>query len=257
MSLVKVESKKEWAVVRINRPKALNALSEDVLKELSATMDELKEDDEVKAIVITGEGRAFVAGADIAAMKPMNCIESKEYSKLAQEIFADIEDCAKPVIAAINGFALGGGCELAMACDIRIASEDAQFGQPEITLGIIPGFCGTQRLPKLVGEAQAKEMIFTGEHISANKALEIGLVNDVVAGDELMDTVEELVAKIVDKSAVTLKLAKEAINTGLEMTIADGSVIERDLFGICFDTGDQTEGMDAFLNKRDPEFKDK
>lgn len=255
MEFIKIETREQWALIKINRPKALNALNSQVLKELKESIVKLEENDDVYAIVITGAGKAFVAGADIGQMKSMNCLGAKEFSKLGQETFALISDCSKPVIAAVNGFALGGGCELAMACDIRIASENAKFGQPEINLGIIPGFCGTQRLAKLVGEARAKELIFTGNNIAADEADEIGLVNDVVAGDKLMERVEDLVSEMISKSPVSLALAKEAINTGLEQDIAEGSKTERNLFSICFDTADQVEGMDAFLNKRKPEFK--
>ncbi|GAB6139261.1 enoyl-CoA hydratase-related protein [Halanaerobaculum tunisiense] len=254
---LEIEYKDLWAVVKIARPKAMNSLNSTVLNELRECIENLDGNDEIKTIVITGKGKAFVAGADISQMKSMDSLEAKEFGRLGQETFRTIEEASTPVIAAINGFALGGGCELALSCDIRVASTKAKLGQPEVGLGIIPGFGGTQRLPKVVGEGKAKELILTADNIDAQEALDVGLVNDVVAADELMDAVEEIVSKIASKSSVILGLAKEAINTGLEKEINEGAKIEANLFSICFSTEDQNEGMDAFLNKRKPNFSDK
>lgn len=254
--LLEIKVNKEWAVIKINRPKALNALNKKVLEELNNSVKELNKSNKIKAIVITGNGdQAFVAGADIASMKSMDSFEAEEFAKLGQETFSLIENSPKPIIAAINGFALGGGCELAMACDLRIASDNAKFGQPEISLGIIPGFSGTQRMPKLIGEAKAKELIFTGENIGADEALNIGLINKKVEPDELMGEVKNTVEQIINKSPLIMKLAKESINTGLQIGVERGSVVEKNLFSLCFSTDDQEEGMDAFLNKREANFE--
>ena len=254
--LLQIKINKGWGVIKINRPKALNALNRKVLEELNKSIKELNKKNEIKAIVITGKGKkAFVAGADIAAMKSMNSFEAEDFAKLGQDTFSLIENCPKPIIAAINGFALGGGCELAMACDLRIAADNAKFGQPEITLGIIPGFSGTQRMPKLIGEAKAKELIFTGENINADEAVKLGLINKKVSQEELMEEVKNLVKKIIDKSPLIMKLAKESINVGMHMDIEKGSDLEKNLFSLCFTTHDQKEGMDAFLNKRKANFK--
>lgn len=253
--LLEVQLKERWSIIKINRPKALNALNEKTLKELKDAVKKQNEMEEIKAIVITGSGnKAFVAGADIAAMKSMDSLAAEKFSELGQKTFSIIENSPKPVIAAINGFALGGGCELALACDLRIASDNAKFGQPEINLGIIPGFCGTQRLPKLVGIAKAKELIYTGENITAQEAEKIGLINKKVEQGKLMSEVKKLVEQIVDKSPLTINLAKEAVNTGLEMNIKEGSTVEKNIFGMCFSSKDQIEGMDAFLNKRKANF---
>ncbi len=249
--------KEDWAVVKIDRPQALNFLNQEVLRELKQAITNLEQDSEVKVIVITGAGKAFVAGADIAAMKEMDSLAAKEFSKLGHKTFAAIEESSKPVIAAVNGFALGAGCELALACDLRVASERAKFGQPEINLGIIPGFGGTQRLAKAVGEAKAKELIFTGQHIKAEAALEIGLINKITEKDKLMAEVEKLASQIASKSAVMLNLAKEAVNEGLEKEIAEGSKLEANLFSLCFSTQDQKIGMEAFLNDEQADFVDK
>lgn len=245
------------AVLSINRPKALNALNEDTLKDLDQAIDLAAADDEVKVIIITGAGNAFVAGADIVAMQSKTAVEGKAFGALGQGVFLKIERLPKPVIAAVNGFALGGGCELALACDIRIASEKAKFGQPEVGLGIVPGFAGTQRLPRLVGTGLAKEMIFTGDMIDANKALSIGLVNRVVPADELMAEAMKLAQKIASKAPLAVRFAKQAINEGMQVDLERGQLIERDLLALGFSTEDQKEGMKAFIEKRKPEFKER
>ena len=242
-------------VLSINRPEALNALNSDVLEELDKAIDIVEKDDEIYVLILTGEGRAFVAGADIKEMKDMNSIEAREFAEKGMKIFRKIELMEKPVIAAVNGFALGGGCELSMCCDIRIASEKAKFGQPEVGLGITPGFAGTQRLARLVGLGKAKELIFTCDIIDGNEALRIGLVNKLVQGEELMNEAFEMANKIVQKSQLAVRYAKTAINRGIETDIETGMVIEKDLFGLCFATEDQKEGMLAFLEKRQPNYK--
>lgn len=242
-------------ILSINRPKALNALNTEVLKELDKAIDLIEEDNEVHIIIITGEGRAFVAGADIAEMKDMDTARAREFAKTGSKVFRKIELLEKPVIAAVNGFALGGGCELSMSCDIRIASDKAKFGQPEVGLGIIPGFSGTQRLARLVGLGKAKEIIYTANMISAQEAYEIGLVNKVVPFESLMDEVISLAKKIDSNGQIAVRLAKTSINRGIETDIETGIAIEKDLFGICFSTEDQKEGMEAFLEKRKPNYK--
>ncbi len=244
-------------VLSINRPEALNALNTDMLRELNAAVDYISAEDSIHVLIITGEGRAFVAGADIAEMKDMNPEVAREFARIGLEVFRKIEILDKPVIAAINGFALGGGCELAMSCDIRIASVKSKFGQPEVGLGVTPGFGGTNRLPRIVGAAKAKELIFTGSVIGGEEAERIGLVSYVVEPEELMDRALKLAESIASKGQLAVRYAKSAINRSIETDIETGLEIERGLFSMCFATFDQKEGMDAFLNKRNPEFKTK
>lgn len=244
------------AIVTVNRPQALNALNEETMGELKDCFTRLGQDENIRAIVLTGAGeKAFVAGADIAYMVRMNSIEARNWGKYGQEVFSLIANLPKPVIAAVNGFALGGGCEIAMACDIRIAADNAKFGQPEINLGIIPGFAGTQRLTRLVGKGMAKLLIYTGDMIDANQALAVGLVEKVVAKEELLNTALDLAKKIAGKPVTPIVLAKELINACDEVGQKAGEVLEGECFGMCFSTEDQKEGMDAFLNKRKPNFK--
>ncbi|MHC1761439.1 MAG: enoyl-CoA hydratase-related protein [Negativicutes bacterium] len=246
------------ATVTINRPKVLNALNKDTLLEIKAAFTALAADPAVKVIILTGAGeKAFVAGADIAFMQPLNAVEGFEFAHLGQEAFMAIEGCPKPVIAAINGFALGGGEELCMACDLRIAAENAKFGQPKINLGIIPGFAGTQRLPRLVGKTAAKYIIYTGDMFGAEEAYRLGLVNKVVPLKDLIAEAKSIAAKIASKGAVSLKIAKSAIDVGIETDFNTGSIHESELFGLCFATADQKEGMKAFLEKRKAEFVDR
>jgi enoyl-CoA hydratase len=247
-----LEKKGKVAILKINRPNALNALNTATIVELEKGIKELDEDQEIKVIILTGEGKAFVAGADIAEMKDMTALQAREFSKLGQKVFASLENLEKPVIAAVNGFALGGGCELALACDFRIASDKAKLGQPEVNLGVIPGFAGTQRLSRIVGTAIAKELIFTGDMIDAQIAFSIGLVNKVFPAEELMPKVMEIAEKIASKGPIAVKLAKTAINKGIETDLATGSSYEMEAFGICFSTGEPKEGMGAFLEKRKP-----
>ncbi|HHY90298.1 MAG TPA: short-chain-enoyl-CoA hydratase [Clostridiales bacterium] len=252
---IQVQKEERIAIVKVNRPEALNALNEMVLKQMDAAIDDLEKDDTVDVVIITGEGKAFVAGADIVAMKDLNAEQGRLWGNLGQKVFRKIETMSKPVIAAVNGFALGGGCELAMACDIRIASEKAKFGQPEVGLGITPGYSGTQRLPRLVGVAKAKELIFTGEMIAADEAERIGLVNKVVKHEDLLAEAKEMAKKILKNAQKAVRYSKMAINRGIETDIDTGIEIEANLFGLCFATKDQKEGMSAFVEKRKPEFK--
>lgn len=242
-------------ILSINRPDALNALNSSVLEELIQAIDMANKDEEVHVLILTGEGRAFVAGADIGEMKDMSPTDARKFAETGIDLFRKIELMEKPVIAAVNGFALGGGCELAMSCDIRIASEKAKFGQPEVGLGITPGFAGTQRLGRLVGIGRAKELIYTSDIIDADEAYRIGLVNKVVAPEELMGKAMEMAEKIASKSQLAVRYAKTAINRGMETDLDTAMAIEKDLFGLCFATEDQKEGMAAFLEKRKPNFK--
>ncbi len=249
------EKKGSIGILSINRPKALNALNSQTLDELDLAVDMVQEDNDVHVLIVTGAGRAFVAGADIAEMKELNAIEGKAFGDKGMKVFRKLELLEKPVIAAVNGFALGGGCELCMSADIRIASEDALFGQPEVGLGITPGFSGTQRLPRIVGEGIAKELIFTARNIKAEEALRIGLVNRVVATEELMNEAIKMAEKIASNAQLAVRFSKEAINRGLQTDIDTAISIERDLFGLCFATEDQKEGMTAFLEKRRADYK--
>jgi len=247
-----LEIKDSVGMIKINRLDAMNALNNETLQELKEAISQLKESDVVKVIIITGEGKAFVAGADIAEMKDMSPQQAGEFSKSGQKVFDLIARTEKPVIAAVNGFALGGGCELALACDIRIASDKAILGQPEVNLGVIPGFAGTQRLSRLVGTAKAKELIFTGDMVDAQTAYSIGLVNQVVPADQLMKVCMELANKIASKGPLAVKLAKKVISEGIELSLDEGSAYETRDFAECFARGEAKEGMSAFLEKRKP-----
>lgn len=242
-------------LVTMNRPKALNALNSQTLDELQAITQMIVEDNDVYGVVITGEGRGFVAGADIVQMKPYKSEAGRTYAGYAQDTFNKIEALEKPVIAAVNGYALGGGCELALSCDIRIASEKAVFGQPEVTLGIMPCFGGTQRLARLIGAGLAKEMIYTGRQVKADEAKTFGLVNQVVPPEELVDTAKEMMRNILRMSPVGIKYAKIAINKGADMDLRNGLELEKDLVGLCFATEDKEIGMTAFLEKAKPSFE--
>lgn len=243
------------AIVTINRPAALNALNMEILEDLAAAFAELKQSEDVACVILTGSGgKAFVAGADIAAMQSLDAVSAEQFARVGHTVFNAIENFSKPVIAAVNGFALGGGCELAMACDIRIAAENARFGQPEVNLGVIPGFGGTLRLARLVGKGRAKELIFTGDIIDAQEAYRIGLANKVVAAEDLLAEARSMAAKITAKAPVAVRFAKEAIDNGLEMDLDRAGRFEAGLFGLCFATADQKEGMQAFLEKRPAKF---
>jgi enoyl-CoA hydratase len=243
------------AYITMNRPKALNALNQETLEELNQLMDALAKDSSVQVVILTGSGeKAFVAGADITQMQSMSAITGRNFGKLGQAVFNKIENLPQPVIAAVNGFALGGGCELAMACDIRIASEKAKFGQPEVTLGITPGFAGTQRLPRLVGKGRAKQLLYTADTIDAQEAFRIGLVNEVAPAESLMAVARAMALKIQSRAPVAVQLCKAAVNEGMDTDLETGTAYEAEVFGLCFATNDQKEGMAAFTEKRKAKF---
>ena len=251
MTNVLLEKKGNIAVATINRPKALNALNSEVLNDLSELVDLVNADPEIRALVLTGAGeKAFVAGADIGEMSTLTVAEGEAFGKRGNDAFRKIETLPIPTIAAINGFALGGGCELSMSCDIRLCADTAVFGQPEAGLGITPGFGGTQRLARLVGAGMAKQMIYTAKNIKADEAYRIGLVNAVYPLDELMPAAEKMAATIAKNAPIAVRACKKAINDGLQVDIDQAVVVEEKLFGSCFETADQKEGMAAFLEKR-------
>ena len=251
MGFVDYEVKGQIGVITINRPKALNALNSEVLNDLKAVFDGVNTD-EVRCLVLTGAGdKSFVAGADIGEMSTLTKAEGEAFGKKGNDVFRKIETFPLPVIAAINGFALGGGNELAMSCDFRICSENAVFGQPEVGLGITPGFGGTQRLARLVGAGYAKYMIYTARNIKADEAYRIGLVNQVVPAEELMATAEKLASIIAGNAPIAVRNCKKAVNDGLEVNMDDALVVEEKLFGDCFQSWDQQEGMANFLRKKD------
>lgn len=245
-----VEKAERIGIVKINRPDVYNAVNVEAILELERAMHGLNEDDDVRAVIITGEGKAFVSGSDISRLAKMDALAAREYSQIGQRTLSFIENMEKPVIAAVNGFALGSGCELAMACDIRIASEKAKFGQPEVKLGLIPGHAGTQRLARLVGVGKAKELIFTGEMVDAQEALRIGLVSKVVAAEALLDEAKSLAQKIIEVGPTAVRFAKTVINRGVDASLATGNAYETEAFSILFSTDEAHEGMSAFLEKR-------
>jgi len=257
-SNIRLEKENAVALVTIERPKALNALNYDTLVELECAFYELSRDKEIGAVILTGAGKeAFVAGADIAYMQNLSVIQATEFGKLGHRVMTAIEDAPQPVIAAVNGFALGGGCELSMSCDIRIAAENAKFGQPEVNLGVIPGFGGTQRLPRLIGKGLAAELLYTGEVIDAAEALRIGLVNRVVPPDLLIGICREMAGKITAKGPLAVRLCKQTVNNGMQIDLNRANQYEMVQFGHCFASQDQKEGMTAFLEKRKAEFTGK
>jgi enoyl-CoA hydratase len=251
------ERENNIAIIKINRPKVLNTLNSETLKELELLINYIGEDDEIYAVVLTGEGKAFAAGADITEMKDLNAIDGRRFGILGSRVFRKIELLTKPIIAAVNGYALGGGCELCMACDIRLASKKAKFGQSEVSLGIIPGFGGTQRLARLVGMGMAKQLLFTGDIIDAEEALRIGLINKIIEPEKLLNEAKALANKIASNAPIAVKLCKEAINRGIQVDMDTGLMYESEAFGICFSTEDQKEGMTAFIEKRDKYFKNR
>lgn len=250
------ETKDSIATLTFNRPKALNALNSALFDELTLILDEIRASAEIRVLIVTGAGdRAFVAGADISELATFNPLQAKAFSQRGHTLFAALEKLPIPVIAAVNGFALGGGLEVALSCDMIYASQKAKFGVPEITLGLIPGFGGTQRLPRIVGKNIAKEMILTGQMISVDRAADLGLVNKVCEPDALMDEVWKLAEGLAQKGCASLRSAKQAVNNGLNVDLATGCAIEADAFGMCVASQDAQEGTQAFLEKRKPEFK--
>ena len=250
MAFVEVTKKDHIAVVTMNRPEALNALNKAVFTDLEVALDDVERDDEVYVVIITGAGRAFIAGADIGEMAPMNVAEGLAFSELGNRILMRVDMMEKPTIAVVNGFALGGGCEMALACDIRIASEKAKFGQPEVGLGITPGFGGTQRLPRIVGVSKAMELILTAKTIKADEAKAIGLVSEVYPAEELMDKAMELANAVCANAQIAVCESKRCIRMGMQTDIHTGSAFEAEAFGVTCGTEDKNEGMGAFLEKR-------
>ncbi len=250
-----LEKQDRIGILTINRPKALNALNKDTLLDIKAAVEAVRDDEDIDVLIITGSGdKSFVAGADISFMQDINALQGREFGILGQGVFRLIESVEKPVIAAVNGFCLGGGCELAMACDIRISSEKGKFGHPEVGLGVTPGFGGTQRLPRIVGSGMAKLLLYTGDTIDACEALRIGLVDQVVAKEDLMEYVKGIARKIASRGQLAVRFCKAAVNEGTQTDIDRAMSIEADLFGICFATEDQKEGMKAFVEKRKANF---
>ncbi|PYP90728.1 MAG: enoyl-CoA hydratase [Candidatus Angelobacter sp. Gp1-AA117] len=258
MENVRLEKKNKIAYVTIDRPKVLNALNMATMQELHQVFAELKDDKEIRVVILTGGGeKAFVAGADINELAKNDAVQAKAYTHRGQAVLDLIENLGKPVIACVNGFALGGGCEIAMACTMRLASENAKFGQPEVKLGIIPGYGGTQRLPRLVGTGLAMQMVLTGEMISAQEAHRIGLVNEVVPAGRLIPRAEEIAGKIIGMAPLAIQYCMEAVNQGMNMTLQEGLFLEATLFGVCCATEDKKEGTTAFLEKRAANFQGK
>src|SRR6476660_2164629 len=256
MENVKLEKKHAIAYVTIDRPKVLNALNMATMQELWQVFSDLRDDKQIRVVILTGGGeKAFVAGADINELAKNDPVEAKAYTHKGQATLDLIENLGKPVIGCINGFALGGGCEIAMACTMRLASENAKLGQPEVKLGIIPGYGGTQRLPRLVGTGLAMQMLLTGEMITAQEAHRIGLVNEVTAPADLIPRAEAIAQKIIANGPLAVQYAMEAVNKGMEMTLAEGLFLEATLFGVCCATEDKKEGTTAFLEKRAAQFK--
>lgn len=250
------EKKDQISIVSINRPQGLNALNIETLSELGQVFSQISHDEQTRAVILTGVGdKSFVSGADINQFTELKAIDASGFSRHGHHVFRQIENLGKPAIAAVNGYALGGGCELALACTLRVASEKARFGLPEVSLGLIPGYGGTQRLPRLVGKGRALEMILTGEMIDAQEAYRIGLVNKVVPAEQLLDSCLELANKILRNGPLAVRMALQAVNYGLNSDLETGTLIESNLFGLCFATQDREEGIKAFLQKRKPVFK--
>ena len=255
MPTIRYEKQDNIGIITINRPEALNALNTAVFNELEPLVGEIERDATLAALIITGEGRSFVAGADIGEQLPLDA--GRKWARRGSSVFRRIEKLEIPTIAAVNGFALGGGCELALTCDIILASEKAKFGQPEVGLGITPGFSGTQRLPRRVGIGKAKELIFSGKMIKADEAKTIGLVNEVYAPEALMDAALEMARSFTKNAPIAVKYAKACIDRGMQMDLDDGIALENEMFAMCYATADQKEGMTAFLEKRPAVFRNK
>ena len=252
-----IEKKEGIGTIKINRPQVLNVLNKDTILELSKAVEELEKDKKIKVAILTGEGKAFIAGADIKQMSNMTPLEAKEFAEMGHGLLMKIENSRLPFIAAVNGYALGGGCEVLMACDICIAAKGAKIGQPEINLGIHPGFGGTQRMPRLVGRMKAKELLLTGRNIDADEAYSIGLVNMVVEDEKLMETTHKIAGIIAEKSPVQTDFIKSLVNKGADIDLNSACSLEISYFASGFSTNDQKEGMKAFLEKKKPVFKGK
>lgn len=256
MAVVLTDLYERLLTVTVNRPEKLNALNVDVIDGLAAAFEKARADTSVGAVILTGAGtKAFVAGADIAGFPRLTPASARDMARRGQAVLDEIEGLGKPVIAAVNGFALGGGCELAMACTLRIASSNARFGQPEVNLGLVPGYGGTQRLPRLVGKGRALELLLTGDQIGADEALRIGLVNQVVSPEELRGAAETFARRILSRAPVAVRYALEAVRYGLDMPMEQALDFEATLFALCATTEDMREGVAAFLGKRPPSFK--
>jgi enoyl-CoA hydratase len=253
---IQYEKKEAIAYVTLNRPKVFNALNRRTMAELRAVFEDARDDQAVRGIIVTGAGdKAFIAGADVTEMGKLTVVECEEFTRSGQAVLDLIENLGKPVVAAINGFALGGGCETALACTIRLATENARFGQPEVKLGMVPGYGGTQRLPRLVGKGVALQLILTGEIISAQEAYRIGLVHEIVPAADLVSRAEAILRQIASNAPLAIKFAIEAVNKGLETSQAEGLVIESSFFALCAATEDMREGTLAFVQKRPPKFQ--
>ncbi len=248
-----IEIADKIAILKVNRPEVLNAVNVETILEIESAMHEFNDNKDVRVVIITGEGKSFVSGSDISRLAQLASLGAREYSQIGQRVLSFIENMDKPVIAAVNGYALGSGCEIAMACDFRIASEKAKFGQPEVKLGLIPGHAGTQRLARLVGLGIAKEMIFTGDIIDAQEALRIGLVNKVVSADNLLEEAKNIARKIIENAGPNaVKIAKTVLNRGIDANLQTANSYEMEAFSILFSTEEAKEGMKAFLEKRKP-----
>ncbi len=251
------EEKENIGIIKFNRPRQLNAINDEVMKELNEILDDIGKKDNIKVLILTGEGRAFIAGADIAFLTNLSPLEARSFVRAGQELFFKIENLPIPVIACVNGFALGGGMEIAMACDFIYSSDKAKFGQPEVNLGIMPGFGGTQRLSRLVGKAIAKELCMTGRIINAKEAEELGIVNKVFPHDKLWEETINIAKVISQKGMVSLRAIKRSIDRGFDLDIRSGCYMEADNFALCFASSDAKEGLNAFLEKRTPKFTGK
>lgn len=254
-SVVDLKFEDGIAILSLNRPAQRNALNRSVISELGANLAMLSSNQQLRAIILRGEGKAFAAGADIAEMQSMKAADAEGLARLGQRVFTAFENLPVPTIALVHGFALGGGLELAMACDIRIAAQGAEFGQPEVALGVLPGFGGSQRLPRIVGQGRAMYMLLTGERISAEMALAYGLVSEIVAADQLLDAGVALAKRLSALGPLALKFVKRAVYEGAELDMTKGQAFEAGLFGLAFSTADQKEGMAAFLEKRKPTYR--
>lgn len=256
MNNIIFEKANRIGTVTVNRPKSLNALNKETLEELIQCFLSIGSDPEIDAVIITGAGeKSFIAGADISFMQNLSALEAREFGQLGHKAMQTIESCPQPVIAAVNGFALGGGCELAIACDMRFASDKAKFGQPEVNLGVVPGFGGTQRLPRLIGKGLAAELLYTGNIIDAGEAQRIGLVNRVYSAEKLIEECNKTAATISQKGSTAVRLCKDAVNNGVEIDLQKACAYEADLFALCFSGEEQKEGMQAFLEKRPAAFR--